>query len=181
MEKLKMIFHFSLSAPFWLFLCDVFRNSRKRMMIPTWIHSGQTDKLWGNSFKGSPTSNGGPDDSHVQQVCFVSVETLNFNMSHQLPWRTRYQYFMLVGNWTKQPMQKQKQLHLVSYELQASVPSIKSFILSCCLPLLPLYRIEVLFYMCSICWPLCCCWKNCLLNVRCVQELNGLKPAVIFG
>lgn len=74
-----------------------------------------------------------------------------------------------------------EQNNLCRNKLQASVPSIKSFILSCCLPLLPLYRIEVLFYMCSICWPLCCCWKNCLLNLRCVQELNGLKPAVIFG
>lgn len=44
MEKFKIIIH-SLPAHLPDVFCDVFRNSRKRMMIPTWIPSGQTDRL----------------------------------------------------------------------------------------------------------------------------------------
>lgn len=33
-------------------------------MIATWTRSGQTDRPSGNSFKASPTSNGGRDKDH---------------------------------------------------------------------------------------------------------------------
>lgn len=32
------------------------------MTIATWTQSGRTDRPWENSFKASPTSNGGPDE-----------------------------------------------------------------------------------------------------------------------
>lgn len=74
-EEIRHHLPFALGAPSWLFLCNDFRNWRKLMMIPTWIHSGQTDKLWGNSFKASPTSNGVPDESRWISFFFQNQDS----------------------------------------------------------------------------------------------------------
>lgn len=40
------------------------RNWRRQTMTATWARSGQTDRPSKNSFKASPTSNGGRDEDH---------------------------------------------------------------------------------------------------------------------